>query len=398
MLISIRRQVEYAFGFSGRLVADHRIGIVGGGQLARMLTQAAEKQGVSCWVLDPDPQCPAVLAGANFVEGDSWRLDALQQLGDLVDVITVEIENVDVDNLALLETEGMTVIPAPATLALLVNKHTQKQTLSGAGLPTAEYRSVGANEEVAEPPYGMPLVWKASRGGYDGRGVIVIEDATQLPLRPDVEGYVEAFVDAKMEIAVMVAVNASGEATTWTSVEMAFSPETNMLQHLIAPARVSDDVDQRARKIAIAAVKAVSGVGIFGVEMFLTRNDEILINEIAPRTHNSGHFSMDAAVTSQFEQQCRLLTDQPLGDTTQTKPAAMVNVLGAPGFSGSTVVENLEEVEQLPGVSVHLYGKKACFSSRKMGHATITASSIDEAIGQSEEVQSRLVVRGEHSE
>ena len=222
----------------------------------------------------------------------------------------------------------------------------------------------------------------------------MVDNADELPLCPDVDGYVEAFVNARQEIAVMVAVAETGETETWTSVEMGFSSETNMLQHLIAPARVSPLVDQQARDLAIAAVRAIDGIGLFGVEMFLTDDDELLINEIAPRAHNSGHFSMDAAETSQFEQQARILTGRPLASTRQTSPAVMVNVLGKHGFSGVTVVENLELAEQLPGAHVHLYGKRECFSSRKMGHATVTATTVDEAIRRAEEVQLLLVVRG----
>lgn len=375
-------------------MAHTRIGIVGGGQLAGMLTDACLVEGVSTWVLDPDAKCPAVLAGAHHVEGDSWDLNSLRQLAQVVDVITVEIENVDIDNLARIESDGVRVVPPTEALAKLVNKKTQKQVLSTAGLPTSEFLEVAAGQEINDAPWGMPLVWKASRGGYDGRGVIVIDDASELPLTPDVDGYLERFVDADMEIAVMVAVAESGSTATWTSVEMAFSPETNMLQHLIAPARITDEINQRAQSLAVAAIEAIGGIGIFGVEMFLQSNGDLLINEIAPRTHNSGHFSMDAAETSQFRQQLNILTGHSLEPTTLTSPAAMVNVLGAAGFSGTTVVENLDEVELMPGTHVHLYGKRECFNSRKMGHATITADSIEAAIEQSEEVQSRLVVRG----
>lgn len=371
-----------------------RIGVVGGGQLAGMLTDACKEEEVSCTVLDPDALCPAVLAGAGHVEGDSWNLDALKQLAEATDVVTVEIENVDIDNLAVLEAEGVRVIPGTGALSKLVNKRIQKETLNHAGIPTAPFLAAPAGESIDHAPFGMPLVWKASRGGYDGRGVIVIDDETDLPLTPDVDGYIEAFVEARMEIAVMVAVSQSGERATWTCVEMDFSPETNMLSYLISPARVSEKVDRRVRELAIDAIAAIGGPGIFGVEMFLTEDDEILINEIAPRAHNSGHVTMDNAETSQFQQQCRILQGSELASTTSTTPAVMVNVLGKKGYNGATVVENLAETRALPGVHVHLYGKQRCFTSRKMGHATITADTIDEAIRQSEKVQSQLVVRG----
>ena len=371
-----------------------RVGIVGGGQLASMLTEACAKVGLRCWVLDPQSQCPAVMAGANHVQGDSWDLAATRNLAALVDVITVEIENVDVDNLALVEAEGVKLIPESDVLAKLVNKKTQKEILQSAGLPTSAFLAKAAGEEIEKSPWGWPLVWKATRGGYDGRGVVLINNKKELPLCQDVDGYIEAFVDARLEIAVMVAVSEGREISTWTSVEMVFDPKTNMLQNLIAPARVSQEVDKSARELAVKAIRAIGGAGIFGVEMFLTDEGEFLINEIAPRAHNSGHFSMDAADTSQFEQQTRILSGQTLLSTRQTAPAVMINILGKPGYQGSTVIENLEQVEQLAGTHVHLYGKRDCFASRKMGHATITAGTIDEAIKRAEEVQLGLVVRG----
>ncbi|HCC44857.1 MAG TPA: 5-(carboxyamino)imidazole ribonucleotide synthase [Gammaproteobacteria bacterium] len=375
-------------------MTQFRVGIVGGGQLAGMLTEACREANFSCWVLDPDGHCPAVLAGASHVPGDSWDLNALRSLSAAVDVVTIEIENVDVDNLAVLEAEGIDVVPSSHTLARVVDKLIQKETLQAASLPTPAFKAQVAGEVIEKPPFGLPLVWKASRGGYDGRGVIVIDDSVNLPWCPEVDGYIESFVDAQMEIAVMVAVSHKQESVTWTAVEMAFSRDTNMLQHLIAPARISPSIDIKARDLAVASVHAINGTGLFGVEMFLTKENELLINEIAPRAHNSGHFSMDAAKTSQFEQQARILSGRPLSSTEQTSPAVMVNILGMKGYRGETVVENLEKVQRILGTHVHLYGKRECFHSRKMGHATVTAATIDEAIERSEELQSLLVVRG----
>ena len=367
---------------------------MGGGQLARMLTHASKKLGFSCWVLDRDKDCPAVLAGANHIEGDSRDLVALSKLAAEVDVITIEIENVDVRNLALLERDSVKVIPRTESLFKLVNKRIQKEVLQTAGLPTSAFLAKNAGSEIDIAPWGWPLVWKASLGGYDGRGVMIAETSKDLPFCPPVDGYIEAFVDARLEIAVMVAASQDGEISTWKSVEMVFSRQTNMLQHLIAPARISPEVDKRARELAVEAIKTIGGPGIFGVEMFLMQDDGLLINEIAPRTHNSGHFSIDAAKTSQFEQQVRILSGQTLLSTQQTAPAVMINILGKSGYEGETVVDGLEQVENLAGANFHFYGKRECFASRKMGHATITAGTVDEAIKLAEEVQSSLVVRG----
>ena len=372
-----------------------RIGVVGGGQLAGMLSDACRRLGCECVVLEKDPACPAALAGADFIEGDSWDPAALGQLAEAADILTVEIEYVSTENLSRLEQSGHTVVPAVSVLELIVDKYRQKQKLADDGLPTSAFEFVPAGSTITEAPFGLPLVWKACRGGYDGRGVIIVRDPTDLPLETEQDGYIEAFVEADMEIAVMVAVNDAGETTTWSPVEMVFDTKGNLLDLLIAPARISPELEAAARQLAVDAVRAIDGTGIFGVELFVDPDGGLQINEMAPRTHNSGHFTMDAAETSQFEQQVRILTGRSLGSTAQQSPAVMINLLGALGYEGDTRVENLEKVSALPGTHVHLYGKQKCFPRRKMGHVTITGDTIDDALAIARMVKTDLIVRGE---
>lgn len=370
------------------------IGVIGGGQLAAMLADVCRPAGVACAVLDPDPQCPAAIAGAKWVEGDSNDLAAVRSLASQVDVVTVEIENVNVQNLKRIEEEGRELIPGADVLSRLVNKYEQKKTLQAASVPTSPFVQLRANKPITQAPFGYPVVWKASRGGYDGRGVVIVEEPGPEPFAPPTDGFIEAHVAAQAEIAVMVAVSKEGELATWAPVEMTFTAH-NTLDYLISPARVSQQSEQAARELAERAIRAVGGVGIFGVEMFLDHEGELFVNEIAPRTHNSGHVTMDASDVSQFEQQLRILRGEPLKATTQRSPAVMINILGAPGYKGKTLVENLAQVEAMPDAHVHLYGKRQCFPGRKMGHVTLTASSIPLAMERMAEVRKQLVVRGE---
>lgn len=370
------------------------IGVIGGGQLAAMLAAVCRQHGSRCLILDPDGACPAVLAGGEWFEGDSWNLPALSRLANACDVLTVEIEHVHIDHLRSVAASGCRIIPDVEVLAAIVNKHVQKQHLAGADIPTSPFVEAPAGIAITSAPFDFPLVWKASRGGYDGRGVRIINNPADLPFTTEVDGFIEAHVDATLEIAVMVAVSTSGETTSWSPVEMVFDAQSNMLDFLAAPARISAAAEQSARELAIAAVAAVNGVGLFGVEMFLDHQDQLSINEISPRSHNSGHFTMDAAETSQFEQQYRILTGQPLGPTAQHSPAVMVNLLGHPDYEGDTVIENLAEVEALPDTHVHLYGKRTCFPKRKMGHATLTAESVEAAMARAGQIKDKLIIRG----
>lgn len=382
------------------------IGVIGGGQLAAMLADVCQAEATPCFVLDPDGQCPAVIAGASWVEGDSNNPAALAKLAAQSDVITVEIENINIDNLTQLAADGNQLIPSVEVLAKLVNKLEQKRNLAAANISTRPFEPVPAGEAVTQAPFGYPLVWKANRGGYDGRGVIILDAPPTEPFVPEVDGFIEAHVKDATELAVMVAVAQDGKLACWEPVEMAFTP-SNTLDYLISPANVSLDIKVQALRLARDSIRALGGPGIFGVEMFLDGSGKLWVNEIAPRTHNSGHVTMDAAETSQFEQQHRLLTGLPLGSVwpvtlgavkfdivKNESEAVMFNLLGEPGYQGKTQVD---KGCQSSGAHIHLYGKRECFPGRKMGHVTLTAKSVHAALQLMAQVRQQVKVRGKAS-
>ena len=357
-----------------------RLGIIGGGQLARMLIPAAARLGFETLVLDPTPCSPGgELAGAQIV----GALDDAERLAELVlasTLTTYELETVDTEVLAELAAAGHVIRPAPAVLACIQDKLLQKQCLQAAGIPTSEFMALDKPDARSMADFGLPLVQKARRGGYDGRGVAVFTDLVAEDRVLPVPSIVERYVDFQRELAVLVARGVNGETSTWPVVEMVFDERANILDLLLAPARVSPDVAQRAREIAISAVEAVDGVGVFGVELFQTWGDDILVNEIAPRTHNSGHWTIEACVTSQFEQQIRAIAGLPLGSTQQFAPAVMVNLLGAENAFGKPRISGVAEALALPGVALHLYGKREVRPFRKMGHITVTAPDMESAL------------------
>lgn len=371
-----------------------KIGVIGGGQLAGLLAAEVNQQGDRCYSLDPDPQSPAVRMGAISVIGDRHSAADIAKLAALVDVVTLDLEDVNVDALADLESQGVSVIPGSATLRSLTNKLVQKQTLVKAGIPTSPFVEFDGDDLSVFSTFGWPAVQKAATGGYDGRGVVIINSPADLDKRLGSPGFIEQFVPDVVELSVMVARTQDGSLCVWDPVEMQFDKRGNLLAYLLAPARISDAVADLARKFAGETIEAFAGVGIFGVEMFLTTRGELLINEVAPRTHNSGHYTLDACVTSQFRQQYNILKGQKLTETTQQKPAIMFNVLGEPGYEGDTVVEGLQSLVEYDGVHPYLYGKETCFPLRKMGHVTVTADSLEAAIEIGNTMKSMIVVRG----
>ncbi len=375
-------------------MGQFKVGIVGGGQLAGMLAEELHRHDVACYSLDPDPESPAVSMGAIAVEGDRKNESDIARLGDMTEVVTVDLEDVSVEGLAKVEKAGTRCVPATESLVLLTDKLSQKKTMQAAGLPTAPFIACDGSAQFDYGQLGWPVVQKAAQGGYDGRGVQVLGDHSELDRRLQVPGYIEQFVPDAVELAVMVAREDSGRTTVWNTVEMAFDPATNMLDYLIAPARCDADVNAAAQDLAKQTIAAFNGTGVFGVELFLTPEGNLLINEIAPRTHNSGHYTMDACITSQFKAQYQILTGQPVSDPTQARPAVMFNVLGDPGYEGDTVVEGFDILSATSDVYPHLYGKRQCFPFRKMGHVTVVADDLEQAQQLAAEMRSEIVVRG----
>ena len=383
------------FAVRSRTLPVARLGIIGGGQLARMLVPEAARLGCETLVLDPTPASPGGELATRQIEGSFDDAERLRELVSGCTVTTYEIETIDTDALRALEAEGHRIIPAPAVLAVIQDKLLQKERLAAAGIPVPEFRALDEPDAMAMAAFGLPLVQKARRGGYDGRGVAVFTDVVVEEKVLPVPSMVERYIDFRCELAVLVARGGDDETRSWPVVEMVFDDRANVLDLLVAPARIEPELAEQARALAIGAVEALDGIGVFGVELFLTRNNELLVNEIAPRTHNSGHWTIEACRTSQFEQQVRAVAGLPLGDTTQHSPAVMVNLLGAENALGTPVIEGLDEVLALPGVAVHLYGKREVRPFRKMGHVTITASTLDEALAHARRVQDSLSIRGE---
>ncbi len=372
-----------------------RIGIIGGGQLGRMMVKAAKRLGCTCVVLDPTPGSPAGQVAGHQIVGDYHDPSKLRELAESCDVTTFDIEDIDTDALLELEQEGRRIHPSPQVLAVIQDKLIQKRALREAGIPTADFIEMPSPNARAFADFGYPLVQKARRGGYDGRGVAVMGSDAEFDRHLPVPSLVERFIPAAKELAVLVARGTDGDTRCYPAVEMVFRPGENVLDLLLAPAEISEDAAARARSLAVRTVEAIGGVGIFGIEMFLTVNNELLVNEVAPRTHNSGHYTIEACATDQFEQHLRAVLGLPLGSTDQLSPAAMINLLGAPGHSGRPLIKGMAAALAIPGVCVHIYGKAASKPYRKMGHVTVLDRDIGEARRKAERVRALLEITGE---
>ena len=358
-----------------------KIGILGGGQLGLMLIQAGIDWNLVIHCLDPDPQASCKDLCTQFTVGSLTDYDTVYQFGQAVDVLTIEIEKVNVEALEALEREGKRVYPQPSVIRQIQDKRLQKQFYRDHNLPTADFvltdNRADVVQLVAQQPNLLPAFHKLGRDGYDGRGVQRIATDADADKAFDVPGVLEKAVDFEKELAVIVARNECGEVRTFPTVEMVFHPELNLVEYLFAPADIASDVDEQAQAIARQVADAYGIVGLLAVELFLDKRGNVLINEVAPRPHNSGHHTIRANRTSQFEQHWRAILNLPLGDTTAHGPAAMVNLLGEPGHTGPAHYEGLGTLLAMPGVSPFFYGKAQTRPGRKMGHITILDSSLE---------------------
>lgn len=372
-----------------------RLGIVGGGQLARMLAPACHAHHVELKILDPDPNSPAGQVAGQQITGALHDPDALKALCDIADVVSFDLEDIGADILITLADAGMQMVPSPAVVRLIQNKLDQKRHYETHRIPTSKFMAlpVDADFSVVQE-FGLPCVQKACTGGYDGRGVHIIRNADDWAQRLQVESFIEAFVPDAMELAVMVARNASGDMVAYDPVEMVVDPDLNLLRYLLAPARVSPQVLEAATQMARDTVASFATEGLFGVELFLTRSGDLLVNEVAPRAHNSGHHTIEACVTSQFENQLRACLNLPLGDTSLRAHALTMNLVGMSGYAGAPVLEGLDALLREPGVHLHLYGKSACRPGRKMGHITWIGSDHASLIESYERMRAYVQIRG----
>ena len=376
--------------------SDFTLGILGGGQLGKMLLTETRKFDITTKVLDPSPDAPCRIACNTFVQGNLTDFNTVYNFGKDVEVLTIEIENVNVEALEKLQTEGVKVYPSPQTIKNIQNKATQKQFYATHGIPTAPFQVFQNTESlkkaINEQQLTLPFVWKSARFGYDGNGVKIVRQLTDLNLLPNDQCIAESLVPFKKELAVIVARNAKGQVRTYPVVEMEFHPEANQVESVLCPARIEEAVAQKARTIAIQVAQAFEVVGLLAVELFQTENDEILVNEVAPRPHNSGHYSIEAAYTNQFEQHLRAILNLPLGSTESKVAGVMVNLVGAEGYQGKVVYENIEQIMAMEGVTPHIYGKKETRPFRKMGHVTIVNPNINKARQIAEQVKNTIRV------
>jgi len=371
---------------------DLKLGILGGGQLGRMLIQQAINYNVTIKVLDPDREAPCRKLCDEFVVGSLSDYETVYNFGKKADMVTIEIEKVNVDALEQLEKEGVLVYPQARIIRLIQDKALQKQFFKENNIPTAEFQVISSAEQLKNSHIPFPYIQKLRRDGYDGRGVYKVIDESYLENAFKEPSLVEKWVDFEKEIGVIVARSESGEVKTFPMVEMEFNPQANLVEFLISPSTLSFEVQQDAAMIATKIAEDLKIVGLLAVEMFLDKHGKILVNELAPRPHNSGHQTIEGNAVSQFEQHLRAIFNQPLGDTSCLSNAIMVNILGEPGYEGPAVYKGIEKILKCPGVYVHLYGKALTKPFRKMGHVTIVDSDREKAIEKAKFVRETLRV------
>lgn len=369
-----------------------KVGILGGGQLGRMLLQAAANYPVETFVMENDPECPAAHLCHHFTKGDIRNFDDVYNFGKGLDCLTIEIESVNENALEKLEQEGVKVFPKPSALRIIKNKILQKNFYKELQVPTADFVVTKTRSELSSHQHLLPAVHKLGMGGYDGRGVQIIREHKEIDLGFDEPGVLEKMVDIDREISIIVAVDTKGQNVLYPPVDMVFDPNLNLLDYQISPANIPQQTLWKMEAMALAVVKGLESPGLFAVEMFIDRKGDVLVNETAPRVHNSGHHSIEANYSSQFDMLWRIMLDYPLGNTAHILPAAIVNLLGAEGFSGEAAYDGLEEVLKMDNVFIHLYGKKQTKPGRKMGHVTILHTDKQDLVYKAHKIKNTLRV------
>jgi len=373
--------------------SDFKLGVLGGGQLGRMLLSETQKLDIHTCVLDSSKEAPCAPYCNEFFLGDLLNYDDVYEFGKKVEVLTIEIEHVNIEALYKLEEEGVKVYPQPNVIATIQHKGKQKDFYKEKNIPTSPHQRFNSLKELkAASLNDFPFVWKSAQFGYDGMGVKIVRNVADIQNLPDTECITEKLIPFKNELAVIVARNADGKVKTYPVVEMEFHPEANQVEYVICPARIDDKVAEKARLVAMEVAKAFEHVGLLAVEMFQTENDEIIVNEVAPRTHNSGHYSIEASYTSQFEQHLRTILNLPLGNTDSKLAGIMVNLVGADGYEGNVIYKNITDILEIEGVTPHIYGKKITKPFRKMGHVTIVNKDIKVARKTAELVKNTVKV------
>lgn len=370
-----------------------KAGILGGGQLGRMLLQQAANYPVETWVMENDPECPAAHLCHHFVKGNITSFDDVYAFGKNLDVLTIEIESVNEDALQKLEDEGVKIYPRPSALKIIKNKMLQKEFYKAHQIPSSEFVITERREDLQQHASLLPAVHKLAMGGYDGRGVQVLKQVVDFKLGFDELSVLEKMVEIKKEISIIIGINEAGQTAIYEPVDMVFDPALNLLSYQVSPAQLPEKVLWKAEAMALAVVRALKSPGIFAVELFTDFADKVWVNETAPRVHNSGHHSIEACFSSQFDMLWRIMLNYPLGNTEHIMQAAIVNLLGAEGFTGPVKYEGLETILKMDNVFVHLYGKTHTKPGRKMGHITILSNEKQERLHKANIIRETLFVK-----
>lgn len=372
------------------------LGILGGGQLGKMVLDVSNRWGLKVYVLDSNIECPSSKLCSKFFVGDLMDFDTVVQFGQNVDLITIEIENVNVEALKFLESKGKKVFPQPRVIEIIQDKSKQKEFYIDNEIPTSSFRSCNGIEElkslISKGEISYPFIWKASKMGYDGYGVNKISDNKSLEKLSDCHCIVEELISIEKELSVMVGLRESGEILNYPVVEMEFNKDSNQVEYILSPAQISKELKIKAEKLACNIAEKFKICGIIAVEMFLTNQDEILVNEVAPRPHNSYHFSIEGSYTSQFEQFLRAILDLPLGSTKILQNSVMVNLVGEKNSKGIVEYKNFDQIIGIEGVNPHIYGKLETKPNRKMGHITIINEDIEIAKTIAKEIKETIII------
>ncbi|MEO7315870.1 MAG: 5-(carboxyamino)imidazole ribonucleotide synthase [Ginsengibacter sp.] len=374
-----------------------KAGILGGGQLGRMLLQVAANYPVETYVMENDTECPAAHLCHHFTKGDITNYEDVYQFGKNLDSITIEIESVNVEALKKLEAEGVKVYPKPAALEIIKNKIIQKQFYEKHEIPTSKFVVTENQRELNNHLSFLPAAHKLAMGGYDGKGVQILRNEKDTGSGFDESAVLEKLVEIKKELAVIIGINEKGETAIYPPVEMMFNPQLNLLEYQVSPAAISEKILWKAEAIALTVVKNLKSAGIFAVELFVDIDDNVLVNETAPRVHNSGHHTIEANFSSQFDMLWRIMLDYPLGNTKPIMNSAIVNIIGEEGYKGKAIYDHLEEVLGIDNVFIHLYGKKETRPGRKMGHVTILSNERQHLIHVANRIKKTLKVIGDIS-
>jgi 5-(carboxyamino)imidazole ribonucleotide synthase len=379
------------------ITSDLKLGIIAGGQLAKMLIQEASKWDIITYVLDNDANCPAASISSHYIKGSNHDFDSVYQFGKLVDILTFEMEDINIDALKKLKSEGCNIIPDPDILELIQDKGLQKEFYKASGIPTSAFNIYESESAIIngieQGEINFPFVQKLRKGGYDGRGVAVINDVRDLKKILPGASIIEDKIDIAKEIAVIVARNQKGEIKSYPVVEMLFDEKANLVDKLICPASITTEQAQKAIDFASEIIELLNMQGLLAVEFFIDSKGDVIVNEVAPRPHNSGHHTIESIITSQFEQHLRAILNFPLGSVQLILPSVMINILGEEGHEGPVLYEGLRESMAIDGVKIHLYGKKITKPYRKMGHVTVLSSRIEDALKNADTVKQLIKVK-----